>query len=233
MLGEADTTLAARLGIHELVLQQLRDGILEGRWPPGTRLKINDLAAELGVSPMPIREALPILAVEGLAVRTPRRGVVVSPLTTADVTNAYDIMGTLESIAAHDAATRLDEPNRATIERLCAQMEGLIAADDRRGLMRTNMAFHAAIYSACPNTWTREFLRQLWNYIYRVRHIHPPSKERLREIAAEHRAIIAALAARDADEAARLVFDHTRGARNDLLRRLDGAPLQAQLATTG
>jgi DNA-binding GntR family transcriptional regulator len=206
--------------VRDLVLQRLRDAILEGTLRPGTRLKINDVATELGVSHMPVREALHLLVVEGLAVRLPRRGVVVRPLTAEDVTSAYDVMGVLEGLAARQAAGRLSPAALQDLQNLLDQMQSLIERDDREALLRMNRAFHSRIYEASGNKWAGEFLRQLWNYTYRVRRLIPQSPARLRQAAVEHRAILEALAACDGVAAEQLVREHCARARDDVLAQL-------------
>jgi DNA-binding GntR family transcriptional regulator len=220
MTGLGIEAIADHQSIREVVLRRLRDAILDGAVAPGTRLKIDDLATELGVSHMPVREALQLLVVEGLAVHAPRRGVVVSQLTAEHAANAYDVMGVLEGLAARHAASTLSPAALAELRVLLERMAGELASGDRTALLLSNRAFHQRIYDAYPNTWSAEFLRQLWNHTYRLRRLYPQSLDRLRATAAEHQAIVAALEDCDGELAERLVRQHNERSRDDLLRQL-------------
>lgn len=109
--------------LQALALERIRDAILEGRLPPGTPLRINALAAELGMSPIPVREALQVLATEGLAVHLPHRGMTVSPLRAEDVAQTYEVRAVLEGLAARHAAGRLAPAVMANLRALLAEME--------------------------------------------------------------------------------------------------------------
>jgi DNA-binding GntR family transcriptional regulator len=209
--------------IQEQVLQRIRDGIMQGALLPGAPLRIDRLAAELGVSHMPVREALHVLTVEGLAVRLPRRGVRVSSLTCDDLVGAYEVMATVEGLAARIAATRLTDGTLAELERILAPAPELYASGEPAGLMRINREFHSRMYDCCHNRWIHEFCRLLWNYVYRLRRHYPQSPQRLQEAIREHRDILAAMQARDADLAETLVRRHSARSRDDLLAQLAAA----------
>lgn len=209
--------------LQALALERIRDAILEGRLPPGTPLRINALAAELGMSPIPVREALQVLATEGLAVHLPHRGMTVSPLRAEDVAQTYEVRAVLEGLAARHAAGRLAPAVMANLRALLAEMETTHECQDQEALLRLDRAFHACICEAYPNRWASEFLRQIWNHAYRVRRTYPRSKARLRVVLGEHQAILAALDAGDGERAENLVRRHLEGARDDLLERLQSA----------
>ena len=212
-------TITDHRSMQQLVVDRLRDAILDGTLPPGSRLKIEDLAADLGVSHMPVREALHVLVVEGLAVREPRRGVIVSALTPADVLHAYRTIGALEGLVTRQAAERLTENNLAELREVVAEYAQLENATPEERLRR-NRVLHARIGELSGNRWAMEFLRQLWNYIYRVRRSYPQSEARVRAAAVEHNAILAALASRDGERAERLAREHNERAVADLMQRL-------------
>ena len=220
-LGDDD----ARPSAPETVLRRLRDAILDGRLPSGTRLKINDLAADLNVSHMPVREALHLLVMEGLAVREPRRGVVVRPLTAEDVAGAYHVLGTMQGLAARHAAETLSAEEVAKLRSLLASERELIASGDRTALLRLNRTFHGAIQERFPNTWADTFVAQLHNYTYRVRRTYPQTDARLQAVATEHEAILAAIAVGDGDAAERLTRLHNERASQDLITQIkESAP---------
>jgi DNA-binding GntR family transcriptional regulator len=203
-----------------LVLARLRDAILEGRLAPGTRLKLEELASDLGVSHMPVRQALEHLVVEGLATRTPHRGVVVNALTTEDVVSAYRTVGVLERQVAHEAVGRLTPETLRELHRLLEEERALTKAGDYEALLRTNRAFHARIFAACGNRWVLQFLAQLGDYTYRLRRAYPQSPSRIVAAASEHVAMLDALERGDADGLSHLVDLHNQRALADLMPQL-------------
>ncbi len=207
--------------VFDLVLERLRDAILHGELAADARLKPRDLAAQLDVSSMPVQEALCVLEVEGLAVRHPRRGVVVSPLTPESVTNAYQMLAAVTALCARHAAATLSEGDLATLEATAEEMERLRQAGDQPALMDANRRFHERICVAYPSQWAHDTLRRLWNYAFRVERVYPRSSGRLEQGEREHRDILAALAARDGETAARLVQRHTEAAGVELVRQMN------------
>ncbi len=207
--------------VRDQVLSHIRADLLEGKFPVGTPLRIDTLAAELGVSHMPVREALHVLTVEGLLTRRPRRGVVVSGLEPDDVRGAYDVMAVLEGIAARYAAEHVDHEVIQKLRALNATMRGKLDREDVGGeVLALNREFHSAIYELCPNRWVMEFLRQLWNYTYRVRGRHPRSMKRVRQSVGEHDELLDALEAGDGQKAESLAAKHCLCSLDDLLELL-------------
>src|SRR5688500_4319909 len=209
--------------VHELALGRLRDAVLNQDLPPDSRLKLRDLAAQLGVSPVPGQEAPSVLELEGLAVRHPRRGVVVSSLTPESLTSAYEMLGATTGLCARHAATRLSSEDVAALHEMARQMETLRAAGDHTALVHANRLFHERICAAYPNQWAQDTLRRLWNYAYRVERQYPRTKARLMQGEAEHRAIIQALAARDGALAGRLVQEHAEASGAALVGQMRAA----------
>lgn len=206
--------------VQDLVLDRLRDAILNGDLPPGTRLKLRDLAAQLGVSPMPVQESLHVLEIEGLAVREPRRGVVVSALTPENVGHAFQMVAAVAGLCARHAATLLTPEDLAVLRAAVQEMEALRAAGRRQELLHANRRFHARICGAYPNQWAQDTLRRLWNHAYRVEGPFARSAARWEQGEREHRAILAALEARDAAGTARLTEEHAAASGAELVRQM-------------
>src|SRR5579864_9777932 len=97
----------------------IREAIIDGRLPPGQRLKEEELAQELGISRTPVREALLILQAEGLVTAVPNRGAVVRTYTESDLVDMYELRALLESFAAHQAAKRITEAQLAALSDSC------------------------------------------------------------------------------------------------------------------
>ncbi|MEA2321181.1 MAG: hypothetical protein QOD81_1031 [Solirubrobacteraceae bacterium] len=132
------------------VQDELREEILTGTLPPGARLRAEPLAERLRTSRTPVREALILLAREGLVDIEPRRGAVVRSFDAADLLDLYDVRGLIEPHAARRAATRIDAPGLARLAELCALAEARGAADDAavEDQVGFNEEFHRIIVDA-------------------------------------------------------------------------------------
>jgi DNA-binding GntR family transcriptional regulator len=198
------------LTLWERVLAHLREEILANRLQAGSELQESALAAQLGVSRAPVREALGRLATEGLVVVRPRRGAVVRELSKDDFLEAYQVREALEAMAARLATFRLDAEELTRLEQLTSTMEKHAEQDEVDAFFEANAAFHAALVDASGNRRLQELYAQLVGQMNRYRRRSLALRGSLHQSVAEHRAILAALAERDPDRAARLVADHIR-----------------------
>jgi DNA-binding GntR family transcriptional regulator len=198
------------LTLWERVLAHLREEILANRLQAGSELQESALAAQLGVSRAPVREALGRLATEGLVVVRPRRGAVVRELSKDDFLEAYQVREALEAMAARLATFRLDAEELARLEQLTSTMEKHAEQDEIDAFFEANAAFHAALVDASGNRRLQELYAQLVGQMNRYRRRSLALRGSLHQSVAEHRTILAALAGRDPDRAARLVADHIR-----------------------
>jgi DNA-binding GntR family transcriptional regulator len=198
------------LTLWERVLAHLREEILANRLQAGSELQESALAAQLGVSRAPVREALGRLATEGLVVVRPRRGAVVRELSKDDFLEAYQVREALEAMAARLATFRLDSEELARLEQLTSTMEKHAEQDEIDAFFEANAAFHAALVDASGNRRLQELYAQLVGQMNRYRRRSLALRGSLHQSVAEHRTILAALAGRDPDRAARLVADHIR-----------------------
>jgi DNA-binding GntR family transcriptional regulator len=183
---------------------------LANRLQAGSELQESALAAQLGVSRAPVREALGRLATEGLVVVRPRRGAVVRELSKDDFLEAYQVREALEAMAARLATFRLDTEELTRLEQLTSTMEKHAEQDEVDAFFEANAAFHAALVDASGNRRLQELYAQLVGQMNRYRRRSLALRGSLHPAVAEHRAILAALAERDPDRAARLVADHIR-----------------------
>ena len=129
---------------------ELREAILAGSLPPGSRLRAESLAERLQTSRTPVREALHLLAREGLVDIEPRRGAVVRQFDAADLADLYDVRALIEPYAARRAATRIDAPGVARLVDLCDRADARGAADDEavEDQVALNEEFHRIIVAA-------------------------------------------------------------------------------------
>src|SRR5262245_25349154 len=144
------------LTLWQRVHAHLREEILANRLPAGTELQETALAAELGVSRGPIREAIGRLAAEGLVVVRPRRGAVVRSLTKDEFIEAYEVREALEAMAARLATARLGQAGLARLEELTDAMAGHAERGEVEEFFHANAAFHATFVEAAGNGLLRE-----------------------------------------------------------------------------
>jgi DNA-binding GntR family transcriptional regulator len=174
------------------------------------RLDERQLSQELGVSRTPIREALSVLEQEGFVRSVPRRGIVVVRKSKREVIEMITVWAAIESMAARLAAVRTTEADLAGLRALVDAFR-----DDPSAQLteysRANMAFHTAIIRLGGIALMTSLTETLFIHMRAVRAVTMTQDNRAQRSIADHRAIIAALGARDADRAARLVLEHTMG----------------------
>lgn len=197
-----------RRPLHEETIDQLRDLIVRGELAPGSRLNERVLTARLGVSRTPLREAIKLLATEGLVDLLPNRGAVVAPIDPARIAETLAVMGALESLAGELACVEARDDGIAEIRALHYEMLAMHARRDLDGYFRYNQAIHIKIVEASGNAVLAQTYRQLNANVRRVRYMANLSPERWDAAVQEHEAILAALSARDAARLKRLLRDH-------------------------
>jgi DNA-binding GntR family transcriptional regulator len=207
--------------VVDQVYEVVRERILAGALVGGARLRQETIAAELGVSRTPLREALRRLASEGLVVLEPNRGARVCELTDNDLAAAYQARLVVEPGAARLAAGRVDHE---AVARMRSAVRDHRRARSQAALFAANRAFHIALVAAAGNEHLTRFAEQLW--VARVSAViyarqHPATAE-ARADADEHERILDAVSAGDGDLAERRVRAHI-GAAVAQLRSKPGA----------
>lgn len=209
---EASQTLTsmriARRPLHEEVIDQLRDRIVQGELAPGGRLNERVLCSQLGISRTPLREAIKILATEGLVELLPNRGAIVTPLKAANIADTLAVMGALEAVAGELACANANEAQISEIRALHFEMLACHARQDLAGYFECNQQTHLGIIEASGNPVLTNTYRQLNANVLRARYMANLSQERWDAAVREHAAILAALAARDAPQLKRLLAEH-------------------------
>lgn len=196
--------------LRERVYAHLKQEILDNRIAPGTLLQEVPLAESLGISRGPIREALSSLASEGLVTITPRRGAVVAELTKHGFLEAYQLREALEALAVRLSVPRMNGEELDALELPILQMETCSANQDGAGFFEANRRFHDAFVEAARNSMLLEAYQRLTGQMAPYRGPSALLRGNLDRSIAEHRAILAAARARDADRAASLVVEHIR-----------------------
>jgi len=194
----------------EAVYLETRSRILKGMLAPGSAVNQEALAADLGVSITPLREALRRLEMEGLIRLEAHRTMSIAPLTSQELDEMYAIRMELDPFAAGLAASKVSKEQLELIYRLARQK----AANDPVLQLERNRGFHRAVYSSCGNNALINLLEQLWDRTDRYRLILI-REELLRRSTSQqdHIELANALAARKADQAARLMRAHIERSR--------------------
>ncbi|HUN49034.1 MAG TPA: GntR family transcriptional regulator [Stellaceae bacterium] len=205
------------------IADRLRAAILSGALAAGTRVNQDRIAAEQGVSHIPVREALRRLEAEGLVTFAPRRGFFVARLSPEDAEELGEMRAVLEALAIRLAVPRL------TAADLAAAAAAIEAADETDALAfwsEANWRFHRALYAPCGRPRLMETLETLWRGADRYLRVVWQAAQWQTRSQREHRAILRACRKRDADAAAALVARHVTAATAALvalLRAEDGA----------
>jgi DNA-binding GntR family transcriptional regulator len=200
--------LIARRSLHDEIVSRLRDMISEGVLKPGTKVPERELCLQFGVSRTPMREALKVLAAEGLLDLPPNRGAVVSRIKPEEIEDLFPIMGALEALAGELACTRIDDAQIAAIARLHAEMVGHFERGEWVPYTKLNRQIHEAIFAAAGNAALGALYQSLLVRTHSVRFLAQRSQARWQEAVDDHVAILAALEARDGARLAALLRQH-------------------------
>jgi DNA-binding GntR family transcriptional regulator len=199
--GSPDSTPFASTALYEQVADRLRQRILDRELEPGAWIDELKLCGELGISRTPLREALKVLAGEGLVTMKLRRGAYVTEMSERDVREAYQLLSLLESDAAAEVATRATDAELAELGELHRALED--ALPERDAFFAANERFHLRVLEIDGNRWRLQIVGDLRRLMKLNRH-HSLFREGLEE----HRAIVKALLSRDAEGCRRLVTAH-------------------------
>jgi DNA-binding GntR family transcriptional regulator len=200
---------------QEYVYRTLRGAIMSGELAPGRRLVIDEIARRLEVSAIPIREALQSLQAEGLVVSAPHVGATVAQVSEAEVHEVFAIMEGLETVGVREAAARLTDGEADELAGIVAEMD--VAVDERQyeRWAELNGRYHRAIGNFAAMPLLLEMTDRVLSRWERLRrhYFHGVLVPRVEQAQREHRELLAALVARDADAAERVVRLHNRNAQ--------------------
>jgi len=191
----------------DVAAKELFDAIVEGRIPPGAPLRLKELSEQLGMSMMPVREAIRRLAALDLVEMEPRKGARVRERTLADLQDTYFTRMHLETIAVWEAAQNFTADDGARAATALAEMDAAIAAEDRVAARDAHERFHFAIYEASRRDWLLRSLMPAWRNSerYRVEWMRQDPTIRLDH---EHASVLAALLRGDGPDAVRWLRQH-------------------------
>ncbi len=203
--------------MQEIAYEAIRDAVLSGRYPGGKRLIADEVAKDLGVSRMPVREALHRLGVAGLITITPHRGAVVSQLSETEIVEIYHIRAVLDGLAARLATPNLTPDDHQRLNDLLDDMAGAVKTRSLKAVLDVNAKFHRIIWKAARAPRLQELLENLYAASQRYRNISVLIPGRLDQITHDHRLIVRALARCDAAAAERYANEHHEGTARRLL----------------
>jgi DNA-binding GntR family transcriptional regulator len=192
--------------LYQEVAERLRQQIFARQLEPGSWIDEQKLAAEYGISRTPLREALKVLAVEGLVTMKVRRGAYVTEMSTDDVAQVYHLLGLLEADAAGEVARQASEAQIAELRQLHERLEK--QARSRDAFFATNEAFHMRLLEFAGNRWRTQIVNDLRKVMKLNRHHSLFKQGRLASSLAEHRELMTAIEGRDARAATRLMRSH-------------------------
>ena len=194
--------------LYEEVAARLRERIFAHEFPPGAWIDEQTLAAEYGISRTPLREALKVLAAEGMVTLKPRRGAYVTEVSDRDLDDIFPVLALLEGRGAHDATERARPEDLRRLEAMHEALERHATAGNLDRFFEANQDFHRALLDLAGNRWLAQVIQDLRRVLRLTRHHSLLARGRVQESLNEHRAILAAIRSRDAERAGELMRAH-------------------------
>lgn len=207
--------------LPEQIANDMRRAILRGHMPPGTAIKERDNAAELGVSRTPMREAIRILAQEGLVTLRPARSPIVALPDPREATDQAMVLTALEQLSAELACARATAEDLDRIAAIHARMEAEFDSADPLDMFEVDMSFHTAIAEASLNRSLAETHRTYLARLWRARYLSAMQRRNRDRVVDHHGRILAGLRARDAAATLAAIHDHLGNLGADIKTVLD------------
>lgn len=212
---------------QEFVYQTLRKAIMRAELAPGERLRTEDIAQRLGVSPIPVREALQLLQSERLVETIPHVGARVARVSHESVIEVFTVMEGLELVATRTAAARMTPSHLETLASLLRMMDQALENANYDEWGDLNTSFHLAIASMTGMSMLQEMTERALNQWDRVRRYYLKGvlTERLSQAQKEHHLIVQAVREQDYPALERLVRAHNQSALSAYMEYLSTAPI--------
>ncbi|PXW24913.1 GntR family transcriptional regulator [Paraburkholderia caballeronis] len=206
-----------RLRLHDTVVDHLRNFIVEGLLAPGVKLNERKLCEMLGISRTPLREALKVLAAEGLIDISPNRGASVAQLSEAEIRDMFELMSGLEAFAGELACERINAAELAEIKALHAAMLMCREQNDLSGYYARNRAIHDRINAAARNATLRQTYVTLNRRLQALRFRSNFQTAKWDSAIRDHEAMIRALETRDGRQLSAILRSHLLAKRDAVL----------------
>jgi DNA-binding GntR family transcriptional regulator len=225
----AEVIEIARLGLTDQVAARLRTLLVEGRIAPGAKLNERVLAEQLRVSRTPLREAIKLLAQEGLVDLLPNRGAVAVKLTEADIVHTFEVLAGLEALSGELAAQRVTD---SAVSEMRAKHHEMLAAFERRDLSnyyRLNAAIHTALNQAAANPVLIDTYSRINARVQSMRFRTNQDEAKWRLAVQEHTQMMQALTERDGATLGRVLAEHLRHKRDTVLQLMRAGQIDSAL----
>lgn len=215
LIGRDTGSLRAR------VFAALESAVINGEYTPGDTLNEIKISQELGVSRTPVREAIVQLELEGLVEATQNKGATVIGVSEKDIEDIYEIRLRIEGFATSLATKKITGDELIALEKIVELQEFYLSKEDTDQLWRLDTDFHKIIYDASRNRPLCSMLTSFHNYIKRGRGLSLRVKGRAEKSVDEHRLILAAIKAGDAELSERLTTEHIENASHNFETRVE------------
>ena len=213
----AEIVEIARLQLHDQVVARLRTMLVEGRIPPGAKLNERELCEQLRVSRTPLREAIKLLAAEGLVDLLPNRGAVAVKLTEADILNTFEVLASLEGLSGELAAQRITDEELAELRATHYEMLACFARRDLSGYYRLNAKVHTAINDATRNPVLTNTYRSINARVQSLRFRTNQNEAKWKHAVGEHEQMVEAFGKRDGAALRAVLVEHLLRKRDTVL----------------
>jgi DNA-binding GntR family transcriptional regulator len=220
IISIAPETQAPRIALHMQAAHRLRQMLVENRVAPGAKLNERALSEELKVSRTPLREAIKMLAAEGLVELLPNRGAIALALSEADVLNTFEVMAGLEAQSGELAAQRITGAELAEVKAMHFEMLAAYTRRDLPNYYRLNAAIHNAINAAAKNPVLTSTYQQVNARLQALRFSSNKDEDKWQSAMQEHEQMISALAARDAAAMRSVLLAHLANKRDVVVQQL-------------
>ena len=214
--------------LHEQVAQRLRQMLVEGVIPPGGKLNERTLCEELSISRTPLREAIKMLAAEGLVELLPNRGSVAVQLSEADVHHTFEVMAGLESLSGELAAERVTDAELSEIQALHYDMMAAYTRRDLSAYYQINAAIHRSLNAAAKNPVLTATYNQVNARLQALRFRSNQDGDKWQRAVDEHMAMVQALQARDGTRLRQVLMQHLDNKRHIVIEQMRSAAQAAQ-----
>ncbi len=224
----AEVIEISRIALHDQVVARLRTMLVEGRIPPGAKLNERELSEQLRVSRTPLREAIKLLAAEGLVDLLPNRGAVAVRLTERDVLDTFEVLAELEGLSGALAAVRITEQQLEEMRALQYEMMACFTRRDLSGYYRLNATIHSLINEAAGNPVLSGTYRSINARVQSLRFRTNQNESKWKRAIKDHEDMVEAMSARDADAMRTILVRHIRNKSDavlDLMRAGALAPI--------
>jgi DNA-binding GntR family transcriptional regulator len=226
MRESVDSGIIERHSLHHQLVTRIRKLIVSGQLAPGAKVPEKYLCESFEVSRTPLREALKVLASEGVVRLEPNRGAWITAITPQEVNEVFPVLGALEALSGEIACQLLTEADLHAIQNMHAAMLQSYDARDLPAYFKANQDIHAAILAAARNDTLSHACQSLSVRMQRARYLANMSRQRWSDAVQEHQEILQALEARNGEQLGHVLRAHMRNTQASVLLWLANKPVQ-------